>query len=73
MKVNLDDHTLDIPCPGCGEKSEQTFGGLKDNPDFTCTQCGAVIHIKPDELRAITEGVQKKVDELARMLSKLGK
>jgi predicted RNA-binding Zn-ribbon protein involved in translation (DUF1610 family) len=73
MKVNLDGHTLDIPCPSCGEKSEQTFGRLKDNPDFSCAQCGALIHIKPDELRAVAEGVQEKVDGLARMLSKLGK
>ena len=72
MKVNLDDHPLDIPCPNCGQKITQKIGWLKRNPEITCHGCEAVIRIDADDSFANTiKKVEDSLAELGRTLPKV--
>ena len=69
----MDSASIDIPCPGCGQKVSKTIGWLKSHPNLVCPGCGAAIRVDPDQLRKITDGVNKALDNLRRTLGKLGK
>jgi hypothetical protein len=72
MKLDLDSHTVDIPCQGCGKKMPEKIGRLKTNPQLTCS-CGAVTSVKADELRKGIAAIEKQLDDFGRSLGKLFK
>lgn len=73
MNINFDGQQLDIPCPSCGEKLQETIGRLKNDPKLTCPSCGQSVAINAKELRDGIAATEKSLDDLRRSLSKLGK
>lgn len=71
--MDLNSHTIDIPCPHCGKKFPETIGRLKQNPKLPCPHCGAVIAVKADQLRDGLKAVDKSLDKLRATLGKFGK
>lgn len=73
MKLDIDAHALDIPCPGCGEKLHETIGRLKGNPKLTCPHCGERFAVNADQFRRGLAPVEESLDKLRRTLGKFGK
>ncbi len=71
--MNIDSHTVSIPCPGCGEKIEETLGRLKDDAHLVCTSCGQKVFVDAEKFRAGIAAAEKAMDEFRRTLGKLGK
>jgi hypothetical protein len=44
MPLQLNDQSVNIPCPACGQQTAQTVGGLKKQPAFVCA-CGQPIRV----------------------------
>ncbi|WP_287880461.1 hypothetical protein [Acidovorax sp.] len=72
MKLNLDSHTVDIPCPGCGKKVAKTIGWLKTHPKFDCA-CGQPIAVDLSQFKQGLAGAQKSMDSIDAALRKIGK
>jgi transcription elongation factor Elf1 len=68
MKLNLDDQTLDITCPGCSKKISERIGRLKNSPQLTCHSCGQKIDTDAAELRSGIATAQKSIDKLSATL-----
>lgn len=81
MKVTLDSHTIDIPCPHCAHKISQTIGQLKTQDTITCSRCGTVSNLDKAHMRGEIAKLQREVDtqvnkaaaDLKRTLGRLGK
>ncbi|MGC0155009.1 hypothetical protein ACPRNU_21330 [Chromobacterium vaccinii] len=73
MKLDIDNHELALPCPGCGKKVEEKIGRLRTNPDISCPSCGASIKIDADELNQGIKAVEKQLDALRASFKKFGK
>ena len=71
MKGILDDATIPIPCPGCGQKTEQSIGWIKARDKFTCA-CGAIINLDNDQFREELAKIDRATGELERALKSLG-
>lgn len=67
--MSLDDHAIDMPCPGCGENIPTTIGRLKSKPDLVCSVCGAESRI---DLSKFEEGRALAEKALGDLLSKPG-
>lgn len=72
MKLNLDSHTLDLPCGGCGKKHSKTLAWLKANKQITC-DCGATTTVDVSKFEQGLATAQKSLDGLQATLGKLGK
>ena len=68
MTINLDSKSIEIRCPKCGKQLAQTIGRLKHNPHIPCPACGAIIHIKADELREALKSANKAASDLNRKI-----
>jgi uncharacterized Zn finger protein len=71
MAVNIDPSALvNIPCPGCGEKTPQTVAIIQSSPRLRCPACGIMFAINAkkvmDKLRAVEE--QAELDRRRRGL-----
>lgn len=73
MNLDLNSHTLEIPCPNCGKKFQETIGRLKHNPEIRCSGCGSNIRIDADELRQGIQTVENSLADLQRQLGNLFK
>lgn len=69
----LDDQTIAIPCPGCGEKNEKSVGWLKANDELTCAGCGQAVHLQRDKLLAGLKGIEEQIAEFQKTGSDAGK
>lgn len=57
MNIRLDPNaTVRIPCPACGEKSEQTVATLELSPRLRCPKCGTLLKV---DARKILERVKE--------------
>lgn len=72
MELNVDSHTVDIPCPACGQKTQETIGGLKAQPHFTCV-CGQAISVDLSKVEQAVFGAQKLLDDFSAGLGKIAK
>jgi ribosomal protein S27E len=71
MKGILDDASITIPCPRCGEKTAKTIGWMKAHDQIVCPGCGVTIKLQRDGLLKGTAGAEKAVsgfrDTIRRM------
>lgn len=71
MSFNLDSHSVDIPCRGCGKKISETLGRLKQNPRLTCRSCGAIINVDASEFQKTEQSIKKALDNIGKSFRKL--
>jgi hypothetical protein len=69
----FDDATISIPCPSCGEQTEQTIGWLKTHDHLACPACQKIITLEKEELLSGLKRAEKSLAEFQRRISKLGK
>ena len=72
MNLDINSHTLGIPCPHCSEKVEETIGRLKTDPKLTCA-CGATIQVDAKDLRSGIEQIERSLEQLRRTIRNFGK
>jgi transcription elongation factor Elf1 len=68
MKLDLDQHNVGIPCPGCGQEVTETVGKLKESPDLTCSNCAARISVDATELTAGLDRVQQSLTAMEKQM-----
>jgi hypothetical protein len=67
MRGFLDDQTVEIPCPGCGEKAAKTIGWLKNHSHYSCG-CGANITLESEQFRSGLAEAERSFTELERTI-----
>lgn len=67
----FDKGKIPIPCPECSKKTTKTIAWIKSHAELTCSGCGAVIHLKKDELIAGLKKAEKSIADLGRRLKGL--
>ena len=65
--MNLNDASLDITCPHCGQKGSETLGGLQAK-GYTCPGCGLIIEADSDQFRQAIDAAQKALSDFAARL-----
>ena len=71
MSFNIDNKTLDIPCPKCSNKIPETIGNIKRNVTITCSRCGTNIKLEADKFKKGIEELEASIDRLKRSFKKL--
>ena len=73
MKLDLDKQRLNISCPSCKKKLNESIGRLKHDATLICNGCGATITVDAKQLRAGMKSAQKTMDDLGASIRKLFK
>lgn len=68
--LNLDGVCIDIPCPGCGHKFEESIARLKGDPQLSCPACGISFCVQADALRKGLKAAEKAISDLRATLRK---
>ncbi|WKW51891.1 hypothetical protein [Rhodomicrobium lacus] len=71
MLEKLNEHILDIPCPGCGAKNAHSIGWIKENDHFICA-CGARVNIDKAGLLSGIEEAERALNDFQRSLRQMG-
>ena len=66
----LPDASIPVPCPKCGEKSQQKVSRLKTSPKLTCGACGVSFAVDAKQLPAGIEKANKALSDFRKMLGK---
>ena len=67
----FDSGEIPIPCPECRKKATKTIAWIKAHSELTCAGCGAVIHLKKDELLSGLKKAEKSIADLDRAFKNL--
>jgi uncharacterized Zn finger protein (UPF0148 family) len=62
------DTLLDIPCPNCGQKTQEKVRILEKNRKLQCPSCGDSISIDEEELREVLKLLNPISNESKRNL-----
>lgn len=73
MKSILDESSIEVPCPHCGNKFSERLGKLKTNPKLTCPSCGGSISINADQAGRAGRELKKVDDAVADLRKSLGR
>ena len=68
---SLDDAKVEIVCPTCHRRFEETLGTLKLDPVIRCPGCRQPIQVQADRLRSDLEKVERGLAEPDRTLGDL--
>jgi uncharacterized Zn finger protein len=69
MPKHLDpDATVNIPCPQCGEKTEQTIATLELSPRIRCEACGVMYAVDGRKILKRVREAQDAIDAQKRRL-----
>ncbi|CDM59914.1 hypothetical protein LPU83_pLPU83a_0073 (plasmid) [Rhizobium favelukesii] len=66
----FEDVEINIPCPGCGQKTKKSVAWLKANKQFTCDGCSNAVTVDAEKLFA---GIKKADKTLADFRKKLAR
>lgn len=73
----FDDKRIPIPCPKCGQKTEQSVAWIKAHDHFACPGCGTRIDIQADNFLDGIRTAETALDDfkktLANSFGKIGK
>ena len=62
MPQKLDPNaTVNIPCPGCGEKTEQTIATLQLSPRLRCPNCRTLFKV---DFRKLAEKLKQATPKI---------
>lgn len=64
--------SIEIECPKCGHKFEQTIGRLKSDPEMPCPGCGTSIQFQAEGLRTALDEVDDATAKFKRNIDNLG-
>ena len=62
----LDSFKVDWDCTKCRSITKESVGWVKAHHNFTCGDCGAVIHLDPDQIRRKFERIEAALATLRR-------
>lgn len=68
MRLELNHHLLDLTCPHCAHRFEETIGKLKAGPTLSCPRCAKVFRVDADQLRTAAEDIEKRMVDLRKTL-----
>lgn len=54
--MDINQQAVELACPTCGSRFQETVGRLKENPTAHCPNCRQPIRISSADLRALEEG-----------------
>lgn len=72
MTLDFDSQSIGLPCPGCGQKRNETIGWFKAHPQYTCV-CGLDITVDSTQFEQELARAQKALDDFAASITKIGK
>lgn len=64
---------IDIECPGCGRRIQETLGRLKNSPTLVCPNCQQRIAVDGKEAKKGLDSVDRSLRDLDKALKGLGK
>ncbi len=64
----FEDATINIPCPGCGQKNPKRIGELGAHDHIVCVGCGRDIEIDATKLLAGVKKADKTMADFRRTL-----
>jgi len=67
------DAEINIPCPGCGQKTKKSVTWLKANNYFSCEGCGRTVTVDAKELLAGIEKADQTIANFRKKISRIGK
>jgi len=71
MAMNLDpEATVNIPCPTCGEKTEQTIATIGLSPRIRCPACGVLFAVDGKKILKRVKEAQEAIDLQRRRLGR---
>ena len=65
--IDVDDETIEMPCPKCHATTERTVAWLKRHKQFTCG-CGTLVRVTPSTFHHEIAKVSEAVDQLRRVI-----
>lgn len=69
MAINLDpEATVNLPCPSCGEKSEQTIATIGMSPRIRCPTCGVLFAVDGKKILKRIKEAQEAIELQRRKL-----
>ncbi|MEB5483948.1 hypothetical protein QMA69_05330 [Burkholderia pseudomallei] len=71
MTINFDAQSIDVSCPKCGEKIQETLGRLKKDPTLVRPSCNSNITIDASEFREAELSIKRQLDDLMKSFGKL--
>jgi transcription elongation factor Elf1 len=73
MKINLDSQVIELTCPHCGHKLQESIGKLKTNPTLICGKCQGRVKIDANNMRTEIAKVEESLSQMQRKLAGFGK
>ncbi len=61
---------VNIPCPGCGEKTPQTVATLGDSPRIRCPKCGVLFKVDARKIMQKIKEAQANADLAQRRFNR---
>ncbi|MGC9971376.1 MAG: hypothetical protein ABSE56_12390 [Bryobacteraceae bacterium] len=69
MAFKLDpEATVNLPCPSCGEKSEQTIATIGMSPRIRCPTCGVLFAVDGKKIMKRIKEAQEAIELQRRKL-----
>jgi uncharacterized Zn finger protein len=66
----LSNERINVSCPKCGHKTQQTVSTLERNPNIKCPSCGGTIAVNATQLRQAGKEINDAVGDLTRRFKK---
>jgi DNA-directed RNA polymerase subunit RPC12/RpoP len=62
--------SIEIPCPGCGEKTIRSLESLRNDTEYVCAGCGETIRPDAEKLFKGLDDAQAKARKMVADLAK---
>jgi ribosomal protein S27E len=61
--------SVDLSCPGCGNKMPKTLGWITSHKEIVCSGCGETIHLEADQLSRSLKELNKTLDRFPKQIT----
>lgn len=59
---------IEVKCPGCGRKTQQSIGVLKNSPILVCPSCKERLRIDGELLQKVARAAADQINEIVRLV-----